>query len=195
MSSQFAKNKNVYGLLPVFLILSMTVVAVPAVASEKVCILTDAGQRVCGRIIQSNSESSERSSRSIFTLSFPRTDYSFKVQLINCMRKLRTVDCKFSIVKVGGESSADLDLEANAGSRVSQATDSQDQDYNAKQLTIGNEKTISYTAVRMNTGQPISAILSFEIPRTVNILKKLTLETEHIGNYSTVSFSNISISQ
>jgi hypothetical protein len=173
----------------------MTVVAAPAIALEKVCILTDAGQRACGRIIQSNSESSERSSRSVFTLNFPRTDYSFNVQLINCMRKLRTVDCKFSIIKVGGESSADLGLEANAGSRVSQATDSQDQDYNAKQLTIGNEKTISYTAVRMNTGQPISAVLSFEIPRTVNILKKLTLETEHIGDYSTVSFSNINISQ
>jgi hypothetical protein len=57
--------------------------------------------------------------------------------------------------------------------------------------TIGNEKTMSYRSEKMNTGQPISVVLSFPIPKEVKTLKKLTLETQNFENYSAVIFSNV----
>jgi hypothetical protein len=193
MSSQFAKSKNVYGLLSAFLISNVALMLAPAIAQEKTCILNENGQKVCGSVIQSSDNSPGKSSRSVSTLIFPRANYNFKVQLMKCVRRLRTVDCKFSIIKVGGESSVELELIANSGSKVSQATDSQNRSYNAKQLTIGNEKTMSYRSEKLNTGQPISVILSFPIPKEVKTLKKLTLETQHFDDYSTVIFSNVNI--
>lgn len=193
MSSQFPKSKNTYGLLSAFLISNMTLMLTPAIAQEKTCILNENGQKVCGSVIQSSDDSTGRSARSGFTLIFPRADYNFKVQLMKCVRRLRTVDCKFSIIKVGGKSSVELGLIANSRSRVSQATDSQDRSYNATQLTIGNEKTMSYRSEKMNTGQPISVVLSFPIPKEVKTLKKLTLETQNLDNYTTVIFSNVNI--
>lgn len=193
MSSQFAKSKNVSGLLSAVLISTMTLMLAPAIAQEKTCILNENGQKVCGSAIQSSDDNTGRSSRSTFTLVFPRADYNFKVQLMKCVRRLRTVDCKFSIIKVGGKSSVELGLIANSKSRISQATDSQDRSYNAMQLIIGNEKTMRYRSEKMNTGQPISVVLSFSIPKEVKMLKKLTLETQNLDNYGTVNFSNVNI--
>jgi hypothetical protein len=193
MSSPFANGNNIYGLLSAFLIANITLILAPVIAQEKTCILNENGQKICGSAIQSSNESTGRSSRSAFTLIFPRADYNFKVQLMKCVRRLRTVDCKFSIIKVGGESSVELGLIANSRSRISQATDSQNRSYNATQLTIGNEKTMRYRSEKVNTGQPISVVLSFPVPKEVKTLKKLTLETQNLDNYSTVNFSNVNI--
>jgi hypothetical protein len=195
MSLKSVENKLAYGLLVVSIASGSVMKTNPAIAQQKTCILTDSGQKTCSKIIQPNGSSPDKPLHPSFTLNFPRTDYSFNFQLIKCVRKLRTVDCKISIVKVGGEAYADLGLTASSGANVSQATDEQDEDYNAKQLIIGNETTISYTSARLNTSQPISIVLSFEIPQKINTLKKLTLQVEHIGMYSKVPFSNVNFSQ
>jgi hypothetical protein len=195
MSLKSAEDKLVYGLLAVSIASELVMQTNPVIAQQRTCILADSGQKICGRIIQPDGSSSGRSHHPPFILHFSGDDYSFNFQLIKCTRKLHTVDCKFSIIKIGGESSADLGLIASNGSQVSQATDNQDEDYNAKQLMSGNSKTIGYTAVRLNTNQPISIVLSFEIPQHINILKKLTLQVEQIGRGSTISFSDVNISQ
>ena len=131
ISLQVMKNKNIYGLLSALLVSSVVMISHPANAQEKICILTDAGKKVCGTPIKPIAYNPVNSSK-FATLTYPSyPNEVVKVELQKCSRKSSTVICKFSIVKTEGDKNPDnymTDLFAAYGQNISQATDQKGDD-------------------------------------------------------------------
>ena len=190
------KNKNIYGLLSLLLVSSVVIIAHPANAQEKICILTDAGKKVCGTPIKPIAYNPVNSSK-FATLTYPSyPNEVVKVELQKCSRKSSIVSCKFSIVKTEGEKNADAyqtDLYAAQGENISQATDQKGEDYIANSITLGNSSRTDVQSIMMIRNQVRSATLSFRIPPQVNSLQSLKIGVNFGLQVGIAQFSDIQV--
>jgi hypothetical protein len=191
------KNHQVFGLLSVLLVSNIAMISPAVNAQEKVCILTDAGKKVCGIPIRPTANNPVTPLKN-FILSYPSyPNEVVKVELQKCSRKSSTVSCKFSIVKTEGDRNPDFFdtyLYAANGTNISQATDKSGEDYIADAITMGNS-TYNHHNFNMIKNQVRSATLSFRIPPQVNYLQTLKIGTAFNGQVGIAQFSDISISQ
>jgi hypothetical protein len=191
------KNYKVFGLLSVFLVYNVAIISPAVNAQEKICILTDAGKKVCGTPIKPIAYNPVSPSK-FFTLTYPSyPNEVVKVELQKCSRKSSMVSCKFSIVKTEGDKNPDFFdtyLFAASGTDISQATDGKGEDYIANQITMGNNISTVQQLV-MIRNQLRSATLSFRIPPQVNYLQTLRIGTRFNGEVGIAQFSDVSISQ
>jgi hypothetical protein len=198
MPSKPMKNHQVFGLLS-FLLVSNVAMISPAVnAQEKICILTDAGKKVCGTPIKPIAYNPVSSSK-LFTLTYPSYPSEVvKVELQKCSRKSSVVSCKFSIVKTEGDHNPDsypTALYAADGSNISQATDQKGEDYIANTITLGNSSNRDIQGLVMIKNQVRSATLSFRIPPQINSLQSVKIGTSYNGEVGIAQFSDVNISQ
>jgi hypothetical protein len=198
MSSQTMKNKKTYGLLSVLLVSNITMMSPSVSAQEKICVLTDAGKKICGTLIKPIAYNPVSPSKS-FTLTYPSyPNEVVKVELQKCSRKSTNVTCKFSIVKTEGDKNPDTFdtyLFAANGTDISQATDGKGEDYTANQITMGANISSNAQQLVMIRNQLRSATLSFRIPPHVNYLQTLRIGTRFNGEVGIAQFSDVSISQ
>jgi hypothetical protein len=191
------KNYKVFGLLSVFLVSNLATISPSVNAQEKICILTDAGKKVCGTPIKPIAYNPVSSSKFV-TLTYPSYPSEVvKVELQKCSRKSSVVSCKFSIVKTEGDKNPDglwTNLFAASGTDISQATDRNGEDYTASAITMGNS-TSHYQNLLMIRNQVRSATLSFRIPPQVNSLQSLKIGTSFNGEVGIAEFSGVNISQ
>ena len=191
------KSKQAYGLLSVLLVSNISLMSPAVNAQEKICILTDAGKKVCGTLIKPIAYNPGSPAKSV-TLTYPSyPNEVVRVELQKCSRKSSTVSCKFSVVKTEGDKNPDfLDtyLIATNGKNVSQATDKKGEDYIASAITMGNS-TETMQQLNMIRNQVRSAILSFRIPPQVTYLKTLKISTVFNGEAGIAEFLDINISQ
>jgi hypothetical protein len=197
MPSKSMKNHQVFGLLSVLLVSNAAMISPEVNAQEKICILTDAGKKVCGTPIKPIAYNPVSSSKFV-TLTYPSyPNEVVKVELQKCSRKSSVVSCKFSIVKTEGDKNPDFFetyLFATNGTDISQATDRNGEDYIASAITMGNS-TEAVQQLTMIRNQIRSATLSFRIPPQVNSLQSLKIGTRFNGQVGIAQFSDISISQ
>jgi hypothetical protein len=198
MPSQTMKNQKIHGLLSVLLVSSIAMISHPVKAQEKICILTDAGKKVCGTPIKPIAYNPVNSSKTA-TLTYPSyPNEVVKVELQKCSRKSNTVTCKFSIVKIEGDKNPDdyaTYLFSSDGTNVSQATDRKGEDYIANTITMGSSTSNSNQGFNLIKNQVKSATLSFRIPPQVNSLQSLKIGTSFNGQAGIAEFSDVSIFQ
>jgi hypothetical protein len=192
------KNYKVFGLLSVFLVSNLAMISSAVNAQEKICILTDAGKKVCGTPIKPIAYNPVSSSKFV-TLTYPSYPSEVvKVELQKCSRKSSTVSCKFSIVKTEGDKNPDdysTALFGANGTNISQATDRKGEDYIANAITMGSSVAPDYHSFQMIKNQVKSATLSFRIPPQVNFLQSLKIGTSFNGQTGIAEFSDVTISQ
>jgi hypothetical protein len=198
MPSKPMKNHQVFGLLSVLLVSNVATISPAVNAQEKVCILTDAGKKVCGTPIKPIAYNPVSSSKFV-TLTYPSyPNEVVKVELQKCSRKSSMVSCKFSIVKTEGDKNPDnygTGLYAADGTNISQATDQKGEDYIASAITLGNSTSSDIQGLVMIRNQARSATLSFRIPPQVNYLQTLKIGTTFNSQVGIAQFSDVSISQ
>jgi hypothetical protein len=178
MSLKLVKNKLTYGLLAVSIASGSVMETNPATAQERACILTDSGQKICGKLLKfgSNNNPSTPAQPSV-TLHGPGRDYDVNMKLLKCSRQSTTVNCKFSIIKTGGSKDGlTIVFHASGSPDVNTiATDEQDREYVAKFIDGGGQTQAYYIQRKMVNNQPIIASWSFEIPKEVNTIKRLMI--------------------
>jgi hypothetical protein len=196
MPPQIMRNKKVYGLLSVLLVSNIAMISHPVMAQEKICILTDAGKKVCGTPIKPIAYNPVSPSK-YFTLTYPSYPSEVvKVELQKCTRKSSTVSCKFSIVKIEGDKNPDdysTVLFAANGTNISQVTDRKGEDYIANAIIMGSSTTSDYHSFQMIKNQVKSATLSFRVPPQVNSLQSLKIGTSFNGQTGIAEFSDVNI--
>ena len=186
MSFQFNKNHKAYGLLSALLISVIPMLPEPAQADQRVCIVSDAGKKVCGKIIEPNRE--DRPSGAVATLNYPG-DFSLNVRLEKCSRNASVVNCKFTVITTEGQDDPDT-FYATSNTNASQVTDERGENYIAKKITIG--AAISNDSLYLPTikNQPIKVTLFFKIPQDVSTLKTVAINiADRVAQFSNVRIS------
>jgi hypothetical protein len=196
------ENKLSCGLLAVSVASGLIMETNPAISQQRACILTDSGQKICGKLLQFGSNNNPSTpAQSSVTLHGPNRDYDVNMKLIKCSRQSTTVNCKFSIVKTGGSRDGlTIVLKASGSSDENTiATDEQDREYVAKFIDGGGQTQASYIHRKLVNNQPIIASWSFEIPKEVKIIKRLMIPASHTFDdpefRQTAYFANINISR
>lgn len=197
MPYKLSKKSRIYGLLSLLLVSGMAAIPKSANAQEKACVITDAGKKVCGKLVRDSSENqSNTSSQPIATLKYPSLAVA-SIQLLKCNRKANAVNCRFSATMLDkGETYSKIYFFAAEGTKTSQATDNKGEDYIAEKITIGKTEERGSINTEMVQDQPISITISFKIPAEVNTVKMLSLLTmDYNGNQLAARFPNVDISR
>ena len=97
MPYKLSKKSKIYGLLSLLLVFGMTAIPTLANAQEKACVMTDAGKKVCGKLVRDRDESqSNTPSQPIATVRYAGKGTG-DIQLLKCSRKSSIVSCKFTL--------------------------------------------------------------------------------------------------
>ena len=196
MPYKILEKSGIYGLLTLLLVSSIAVIPTSVNAQEKACVMTDAGKKVCGKLVRDSDENqSGTSSQPIVTLEYP-TSAAANIQLLKCSRKANIVSCKFSaIMTETGSGYKDMIFYSASGTNVSQVTDNKGEDYIAEKINIGKSEDRGYLKISPVKDQPISVIVLFKIPPEVNTIKTLSFLTGNSHGNSAARFSNVNISR
>jgi hypothetical protein len=195
MASKSYSSKKVYGLLSAFFFSNIIGLSSPAVAQKAVCVLTNSGQKVCGKLLESNgSNNSVSALPTAVTLHDPASDYDVNLKPIKCTRKSTTVNCKFSAVIVGGTGEQSLSFYANANGLATVATDSESREYIATLVAIASDKSSGGFSSRFTKNQPKLVTFSFEVPKEVTKFQSLSFSVM-MSQPKAASFSNFNISK
>ena len=199
MLYKVSKKSKVYGLLSLLLVFSMAAIPTVANAQEKACVITDAGKKVCGKlVVDSNESQPSKPSQPTVKVEYPDSRTG-NIQLLKCSRKASIVACKFIVTmeELGGGDS-DMNFYSAYGTRISQATDSKGEDYIADKIIVGKSESKEHLRISMVKDQPMSVTLLFKIPPGVNTIKTLSFLSGRVfgsGNDIAARFSNVNISR
>ena len=197
MLYKLSKESKIYGLLSLLLVSSIAIIPTSVNAQEQACVITNSGKKVCGKLVRdSNEDQLNTLSQPIVTVNLP-TSAIINVQLLKCSRKSSIVSCKFSatITDMNVKGMNLIRFYSADGTKVSQATDSEGEDYIAERVIIGKSESKVYLISSMVQNQPISITLLFKIPPGANTIKTLSFLTGDVFRESAARFSNVDISR
>jgi hypothetical protein len=199
MQLQVAKNLKIHGLFLAFLLTNLFLIPTSAIAQKKVCILTDAGKKICGKVVQSDTSIPIKASQPPVTIEY-KSGHTINVQLVKCYRATNKIQCKFLVDRVDQLSETPIIgfISNDLSTDFSQATDSQNKDYIASQIMIGTRTEGTHINVEFSKGRTVSAILSFPIAQKISVIKKISFGIKKplfFNELMIANFSNVNISE
>ena len=196
MLYRLSKESKIYGLLSLLLVSSIAIIPTSVNAQEQACVITNSGKKLCGKLVRDSNENQSNSpSQPIVTAKYAGSGIG-DIQLLRCSRKSNIVSCKFTVTMTDlGDQNSGMKFYSADGTKVSQATDSEGEDYIAEKVIIGKSESKTYLSSSMVQNQPISITLLFKIPPGVNTIKTLSFLTGGMYYETAARFSNINISR
>ena len=170
----------------------------PAIA-QKACVITDAGNTVCGDLVQTSGASTTPALN--LRQSMQVQDNSFNFELQNCYRSGSSINCNL-LVKNIGNIGAQLTL--NVFDTPSRIITVSGEEIRPSALQLGRNKvsgrsSISRVAARLNPNLPLNLVLTFDnVSTQQNSLPALEIAYKFSNygksdNYSTVLFRDVLI--
>lgn len=93
----------------------------------------------------------------------------------------------------GGKGDASVYPDANVSNKASTVIDNQDNSYAATYVASAASRSSVFESVLLTNGQPIIAIVSFEIPKNISSLKSLSIITRHNNDRKNAYFTNVKV--
>ena len=196
----FFKLYQFGGLTSLFLAIASVLSFNYSAIAQKACVRTDAGNTVCGDLVQTNGTSTTPA------LNLPQKpmqvqDNSFNFELQSCDRSGSSINCNLSVKNIGNINSQ---LTLNIFETPSRIITISGEEIRPSALQLGRNKasgrsSISRVAARLNPNFPLNIVLTFDnVPTQQNSLPALEIAYKFSNygksdNYSTVLFRDVLI--
>ena len=198
MPYKLSKKLKAHRLVISLLVFSIAAIPISASTQEKACIINDSGKKVCGKLVRDNDENqSNIPSQSIVTVKYKGL-ITNNIQLLKCSRKSSMVTCKFYVTmkEAGQDGNSWIKFYGASGTKISQATDNQGEDYIAEKVVLGKSESKEDLYTLLVKDQPISVAILFRIPSEINSIKTLSFLSMDVNSSQNAAvFSNVNISQ